>query len=62
MTVSIDLSSGEEARNMAHRIIRLFANHKMACHCFICRNLTDEEKSWIVMHQAAFGRGLNGSR
>jgi hypothetical protein len=30
------------------RLLRKFANHKAACHCFICRNLTNEEREFLA--------------
>lgn len=59
-TATIDLLASEESRDMAHRIIRIFASHRSTC--YICRNLTQDEKDWIIAHQAAFGRGLSGTR
>lgn len=46
--VADDLSARVELAFAAYELlIRRFANHRCGCHCFVCRNLTGEERRMI---------------
>lgn len=49
------MSASREEINMIADLLVKFANHRSSCGCFICRNLTEQEQTYLDLFWAEKG-------